>query len=162
RNRREIIDEIQRVLDLVCDAGGELSERGEFFGLHQAILSGAQVLQGFYQFACSRLHAFEKSRILDRQHRLGGEGLQELDGALGKVTRFLATDYEGAHDLFCAKKWNVQQGTESGADDNIKRRRRIVLNIRDLDRHSPADSFTNSSLAETDMASLEFCDDRII
>src|SRR5262249_52628010 len=105
-----------------------LSERGEFFGLHQAILSGAQVLQGFCQFACSRLYAFEKSRILDRQHRLGGEGLQELDGALGKFTRFLAPDYEGAHDLFCAKKWNVQQGTESGADDNIKRRRRIVLN----------------------------------
>ena len=45
RDRREIIDEIERVLDLVRDAGGELAERGELLRLHQAILRGAQVLE---------------------------------------------------------------------------------------------------------------------
>ena len=44
---REIIDEIERVLDLVRDAGGELTKRGEFLRLDQAILRGAQVLQRF-------------------------------------------------------------------------------------------------------------------
>jgi hypothetical protein len=34
RQRGEIINKIERVLDLVCDAGGELAERGQFFGLH--------------------------------------------------------------------------------------------------------------------------------
>ena len=46
RQRREIVDEIERVLDLVRDAGGELAERGEFFGLDQAILRGAEVVEG--------------------------------------------------------------------------------------------------------------------
>ena len=32
RDRRKIVDEIERVLDLVCDAGGELTERGELLG----------------------------------------------------------------------------------------------------------------------------------
>ena len=45
RQRREIIDEIERVLDLVRDAGGELTERGEFFGLDQAILRRLQITQ---------------------------------------------------------------------------------------------------------------------
>ena len=45
RQRREIIDEIERVLDLVRDARGELAERGEFLGLHQPILRGLQIAQ---------------------------------------------------------------------------------------------------------------------
>ena len=45
RDGREIVDEIERVLDLVGDAGGQLTERGELFGLHQAVLRGAQVFQ---------------------------------------------------------------------------------------------------------------------
>ena len=57
---REIVDEIERVLDLVRDAGGELTERGELFGLHQAVLCGAQVLQRFRQFAGAGLHIFEQ------------------------------------------------------------------------------------------------------
>ena len=45
RDRREIVDEIERVLDLVRDAGGELTKRGELLRLHEAVLGGAQVLQ---------------------------------------------------------------------------------------------------------------------
>ena len=45
RQRREVIDEIERVLDLVRDAGGELAERGQLLGLHQAVLRGAQVVE---------------------------------------------------------------------------------------------------------------------
>ena len=45
RQRGEIVDEIERVLDLVRDAGGELAERGELLGLDQAILRGTQVVE---------------------------------------------------------------------------------------------------------------------
>ena len=45
RDRREIIDEIERVLDLVRDTGGELTERGELLRLDQAVLRVAQVFQ---------------------------------------------------------------------------------------------------------------------
>ena len=37
RDRREIVDEIERVLDLVGDAGGELPERGEAARCRSAI-----------------------------------------------------------------------------------------------------------------------------
>ena len=40
RDGREIVDEIERVLDLVRDAGGQLAERGELLGLNQAVLRG--------------------------------------------------------------------------------------------------------------------------
>ena len=74
RDRREIVDEIERVLDLVRDAGGQLTERGELLGLDQAVLRGAQVLQRLRQFARAGLNAFEQAHVLDRNRRLVGEG----------------------------------------------------------------------------------------
>ena len=34
RDSREIVDEIERILDLVSDAGGQLTERGKLLGLN--------------------------------------------------------------------------------------------------------------------------------
>ena len=87
RDGREIVDEIERVLDLVRDAGGQLTERGELLGLDQAVLRGAQVLQRLRQFAGAGLDAFEQAHVLDRDHRLVGEGLQQLNGALSGTRR---------------------------------------------------------------------------
>ena len=70
RDSREIVDEIERVLDLVRDAGGELTERGKLLRLHQAILRGAQVLQRLRQLARARFHAFEQPHVLDCDCRL--------------------------------------------------------------------------------------------
>ena len=47
---REIVDEIERIFDLVRDAGGQLAERGKLLGVDKPILRGPQVLQGFGQF----------------------------------------------------------------------------------------------------------------
>ena len=57
RQRREIVDEVQRVLDLVGDAGGELAERGELFRLHQPVLRLAQIVERGGEFARARLHS---------------------------------------------------------------------------------------------------------
>ena len=73
RDGREIVDEIERVLDLVGDAGGQLAERSELLGLHQAVLRSAQILQRFRQLARALLFGFEQPHILDRDHRLVGE-----------------------------------------------------------------------------------------
>jgi len=40
--RREIVDEIERVLDLVCDARCELAERSELFGLDEPVPRGCE------------------------------------------------------------------------------------------------------------------------
>src|SRR5207253_6855654 len=50
RDGRKIVDEIERVLDLVGDAGGELTKRGKLLCLDQAVLRGTQVLKGLCQF----------------------------------------------------------------------------------------------------------------
>ena len=56
RDGREIVDEIERVLDLVRDTGGQLAERGELLRLDEAVLGSAQVLQRFRQFARAGLN----------------------------------------------------------------------------------------------------------
>ena len=45
RDRREIVDEVERIFDLVRDPRRQLAERGEFLGLHQTVLCGPKVLQ---------------------------------------------------------------------------------------------------------------------
>ena len=65
----------------------------------EAILGGAQVLQGFCQFARTGLHAFEQARVLDRYHRLVGKGLQQFDSGFCKLARRLASDYQCADDV---------------------------------------------------------------
>ena len=42
----EVVDEVQRVLDLVRDAGGELAERGHFLGLDQIGLGDFELAEG--------------------------------------------------------------------------------------------------------------------
>ena len=70
RERREIVDEIEWVLDLVRDAGGELTERGELLRLNQAVLCGTQFLQRLRQFARARFNAFEQAGVFNRECRL--------------------------------------------------------------------------------------------
>ena len=74
RDGREVVDEIERVLDLVRDAGGQLPERGELLRLHQAVLRGAQLLQRLRQFARAGLDVFKQPHILDRDRGLVGKG----------------------------------------------------------------------------------------
>ena len=50
RDRREIVDEAERILDLVGDAGGQLAEGGKLLGLDEAVLGSAQVGQRSCQF----------------------------------------------------------------------------------------------------------------
>src|SRR3954452_24277826 len=45
RKSGKVVDEIERVFDLMRDSGGELPKRGELLGLNQSVLSGAQLLQ---------------------------------------------------------------------------------------------------------------------
>jgi hypothetical protein len=45
RKRREVVDEIQRILDLVRDAGRELAEGSQFLRFHQTVLCGAQIVE---------------------------------------------------------------------------------------------------------------------
>ena len=54
------------------------------------------------------LDLMEQARILDRQDRLRGEGLQQFDGVLGKFTRLLAAHHQRTDDPIGAEQWNSQ------------------------------------------------------
>ena len=97
RQRREIVDEIERVLDLVRDAGGELAERGELFRLDEAVLRFAQVVERGGELLGARLDLVEQARVLDRDNGLVGEGLDDFDLALVKGRRLRPRQHDGAH-----------------------------------------------------------------
>jgi hypothetical protein len=61
----KLLTKIERVLDLVCDASGELTKRGQLLRLHEAVLRGLQILQRGGQFACAGFYAFEQAYVLD-------------------------------------------------------------------------------------------------
>ena len=88
RQRGEIVDEIQRILDLVGDAGGELAERGQLLGLHQAILRGAEIFEGQRELPGALLHLLEQANVLDRDRCLVGKRGHKFDLLLGKRPDF--------------------------------------------------------------------------
>ena len=60
RQGRVIVDEIERVLDLVRDPGGELAEGGELLRLDEAVLRLAQIVERGGELLRSGLHFFEE------------------------------------------------------------------------------------------------------
>ena len=84
RDGREIVDEIERVLDFVGDAGGQLAERGELLRLHQPVLRGPQILQRFRQIGRALAQFVQQPRVLDRDDGLSGEVLHQLDLLVGE------------------------------------------------------------------------------
>jgi hypothetical protein len=75
----------------VRDTGGELPERSQLLGLHQAVLRGPEIVQRSGKFAGALLHLIEQSRVLDRDHCLIGEGFQQLDLGIGEAVEFSAS-----------------------------------------------------------------------
>src|SRR5262249_10145991 len=88
-DRGEIVDEVERVLDLVRYSRSELAERSKLLGLDQAILSGAQVIQRPRQFSGALLDFLKQSSVLN-----GDKGLICKSG--GEFYLLLA---EGAYDM---------------------------------------------------------------
>ena len=103
RQRREIIDEIERVLDLVCDAGGELAERSQLLGLDQAILRGAEVIERSSQLPRAGFDTFEQANIFDRDGSLVGKSGSQLDLLFGKRPRLGARHNDDADRLAFAQ-----------------------------------------------------------
>src|SRR6201987_4765690 len=83
---------VERGAQLVAHAGHELR----------------LVLARQFELTALLLDFLEQAGILDRQHRLGGERPQEVDGVLGKFAGCLAPHHERAHDLVEAPKWYEQ------------------------------------------------------
>ena len=83
REAGKVVDEVERVLDLVRDAGGQLAERGHLLRLDQPVLGAAQINEcglgggaSTARFLAARPQFLKQPRILDGEHGLPSEGLQ--------------------------------------------------------------------------------------
>ncbi len=94
--RGKIVDEVERVLDLVGDAGRELAERGQLLGLDQPVLRGAQIVERFGKLPRAILHLVEQAGVLDRDHGLVGEGLEQVDRLVRELTSLRPRHRDGA------------------------------------------------------------------
>ena len=110
RKRCKVVDEIERVLDLVRDAGGELAEGSQLLGLHQAILGGAQVVEGSGEFPGALLDFVEQADVFDRDHGLVGKRCNQLDLLVGKGPHGFSRSTSAPTGL-CLRAEGVLQGT---------------------------------------------------
>jgi len=79
--------------------GGELAERGELLGLHQAILRGAQIVEGFAQIGGALAQFPQQACVFDRDHGLLGEIAEQVDLLVVKEADLLAIDGDHANDF---------------------------------------------------------------
>src|SRR4029453_10561530 len=75
----------------------------------------------------------EQPGILDRQHRLGGEGLQQFNCARGKFARLLPPDHERPDDAISADERHDETRSKSSAHCDLSHSAwRLVANICDF------------------------------
>ena len=77
------------------------------------------VLAGRLQLAARLLDLLEQPGVLDRQHRLAGERLQEIDDGLRKLARRLAADDQDADDPLLANERHGEQRPEAGPLEHV-------------------------------------------
>ena len=64
--------------------------------------------------------SLEQARVLDREHRLRGEGLQQVDRLLGNSPGSLAAHHQSADDALGAEQRHDQQRAKAGAHDDVE------------------------------------------
>ena len=71
------------------------------------------------ELAALLLDLAEQPRVLDRQHRLRGERLQQLDRALRELARRLAAHHQRSHDLIGGEQRHHQPGAIAETHDQF-------------------------------------------
>src|SRR5204863_2895673 len=91
------------------------------------------VLAGRLELAALVLDLAEQTRVLEGQHRLRRERLQEINGTLGKVARLLAPDHERPDNTICANQWHDETRPKSSPHRDLSNRAwRFVADVCDL------------------------------
>ena len=96
RDRREIVDEVERIFHLVRDAGSQLTKRCQLLGLNQTVLCSPQVLQRLRQFASASFYAFKQPYILDGDCGLVGKRPNQFDLLVGKRSHLVTCQRQNA------------------------------------------------------------------
>src|SRR5262245_47311595 len=82
----------------------------------------------------------KQARILDGEHGLCGEGLDEVHSPIGKLSGLPASNHEKAHSLTRTHQRSNQNGSISGTlNEAAEWCKRFLMNVRNLDRFMPFD-----------------------
>ena len=147
RQCREVVDEIERVLDLVRDPGGQLPQRGHFCRVDHIGLRRLQFLVCLAQFLLAAALLVEQPGVAHGQRRLGGKGFDEFDGLRGKIAQLAAQHDEPAEDAVLEQQRHREEGSIPGPielvpafrGDEIGRVRQIGHLDRRAGHGGPAD-----------------------
>src|SRR5262252_1311696 len=71
------------------------------------------------KLALTCLLGFEQPRVLDGDHGLVGEGVDELDLAFGEWAHFDASNEDHPNSLACVNQRDRQHGANTGLDCNL-------------------------------------------
>src|SRR5262249_20512181 len=119
--RREIVDEVEWVLDLVRDPRGKLAERGQLFGLDQTVLGRTKVVERLAEVVSTLAQLAEQTCVLDSNHSLPSKIGQQIDLFVAEQSDLLAIHRDQAdHIIF----------PQHGYDDD----RSCASKFRELDR----------------------------
>src|SRR5215204_2531205 len=115
------------------DAGGQLTEGRELLRLNQSILGGSELFKRVRQFARTGSYVLEQASVLNREHRLRGESLQEVDRRFREHSRLFSADYERADDAVGPQQRNHEKPAVARMQDDIPHRRwRLVGEVGHL------------------------------
>ena len=105
----------------------------------------------------------EQAGVLDRQHGLGGEGLQQVDGVLGKLARRLAAHNQRADDLVGAEERHDQQRAKAGPHHHIEYvGGRFAAHVGDLDGTPLRRRLSHTGVAQADVPLLDAGDQVLV
>ena len=102
---------------------------------HAQDLAGRRLLlQRFGQVAVARLQLVEQPRVLDRDHRLVGEGLEHGDLSFGEHRRFGASDGDRSNRAAVAEHRHGKDAAKPGRlSQALQAIFGILANIRNVD-----------------------------
>src|SRR5215204_929028 len=104
------------------DAGGQLTKRRKLLRLYESILGGSELFKRVRQFARTGSYVLEQAGVLDREHRLRGESLQEVDGRFREHSRLLTADDERADDAVGPQQRNHEKPAVPRMQDDVPHR----------------------------------------
>ena len=120
------------------------------------------MLARHFQLAALLLYLPEQAGVLDRQHRLIRERLQEINRALWKFAGRFAPNHQSADDPIGAEQRHGQQTAESGAHQDLKNLRWLIPYIENLHGRALGYCLTNSGIANPDVPLPNRSDQRIV
>ena len=122
------------------DAGGQLAQGGHLLGLDQPVLGAMQVGQRGLgsgaraaRFLAPPAEFLKQPRVLDGEHGLPGEGLQQGRDGRREASFAAPADHQATDDFFVAQQRHREYGVNAGQSSGCVWHGGVLLYVLDVD-----------------------------